>query len=415
MGIGIFYFSYSNFEPELFLGSLITHPNIDYIDYTINPLNSKIFLGVKLNQNTSQIINQDSEVFIEFLLNEEENPYLNKIFTSKNQYVKHYTKFINLDSFFSYSFNQITKNIIIIRRGMLNSIPFLTYFYPINLLSNNSNSLFDVIPLSDYTNNISIILLIDKINHKVVKVSNFTMPTHNMSCVFPEEGEYYFKFIQKGEVCSASINNKQKNQTYPTCQKILNYNYKVYKSTNSQFIFLFLFCLITMFVFMIFVIIYFFIKTSYCKKRKFLLVKVSQKEKSEVDKLYTDVTTIDEDSDEDIDSDDEIQPYEKKKEILITANNEQNIHTNGQFFTNTYRYSETGEKNDTVTGSGSERVEKQNNNDNRKLLNVVTIKINKSEKEHHVLKSNELPLEREEEIYDDDKKEVSTKTNQLVK
>ena len=166
---------------------------------------------------------------------------------------------------------------------------------------------------------------------------------------------------------------------------------------------------------MIFVIIYFFIKTSYCKKRKFLLVKVSQKEKNEVDKLYTDITTIEEDSDEDIDSDDEIQPYEKKKEILITANNEQNIHTNGQFFTNTYRYSETGEKNDTITGSGSERDEKQNNNDNRKLLNVMTIKINKSEKEHHVLKSSELPLEREEEINDDDKKEVSSKPNQLVK
>lgn len=231
MGIGIFYFAYSNLEPELFLGSLITHPNIDYIDYIINPFNSNIFLGVKLNQNSSQIANQDSEVFIEFLLNEEENPYLNKIFTSKNQYVKYYTKFINLDSFFSYSFNQITKNIIIIRRGMLNSIPFLTYVYPINLCSINSNSLFDIIPLSDYTNNISIILLIDKINHKVVKVSNFTMPTHNMSCVFPEEGEYYFRFIQKGEVCSASINNKKKNQTYPTCQKILNYNYKVYKST----------------------------------------------------------------------------------------------------------------------------------------------------------------------------------------
>lgn len=414
LGIGIFYFAYSNLEPELFLGSLITHPNIDYIDYIINPFNSNIFLGVKLNQNTSQIANQDSEVFIEFLLNEEENPYLNKIFTSKNQYVKYYTKFINLDSFFSYSFNQITKNIIIIRRGMLNSIPFLTYVYPINLFSNNSNSLFDIIPLSDYTNNISIILLIDKINHKVVKVFNFTMPTHNMSCVFPEEGEYYFRFIQKGEVCSASINNKQKNQTYPTCQKILNYNYKVYKSTNSQFIFMFLSCLITMFVFMIFVIIYFFIKTSYCKKRKFLLVKVSQKEKNEVDKLYTDITTIEEDSDEDIDSDDEIQPYEKKKEILITANNEQNIHTNGQFFTNTYRYSETGEKNDTITGSGSERDEKQNNNDNRKLLNVMTIKINKSEKEHHVLKSSELPLEREDEI-NDDKKEVSSKPNQLVK
>ena len=144
-------------------------------------------------------------------------------------------------------------------------------------------------------------------------------------------------------------------------------------------------------------------------------VKVSQKEKNEVDKLYTDITTIEEDSDEDIDSDDEIQPYEKKKEILITANNEQNIHTNGQFFTNTYRYSETGEKNDTITGSGSERDEKQNNNDNRKLLNVMTIKINKSEKEHHVLKSSELPLEREEEINDDDKKEVSSKPNQLVK
>ena len=282
-GIAMYKYSINENNATLKYVNSIKQQNVLYMDYYINPFYSSTYLGIQLSSNIHCRKDCDSEFFIEFLLFDEETPILNKIFTSKNSIIDSYSKMLTLDLFFSYFYNSKTNAITIIRRGMLNSIPYLTYTYPLQSQLTNE---YHLTSFADYSKKVSYIALYSTSSDDYLKISNFYLPSHSIECEFPNEGEYAISFVQRAEICGNSMNSISKENQYVMCQKIIDYNYKIYLSTNTHFINQFLICLSLVIVVMFISILVFFCKTEKCKKRKMLIVKVSEREKNEFDRLY---------------------------------------------------------------------------------------------------------------------------------
>jgi hypothetical protein len=99
---------------------LLNHPSLTKLDFLNNPFSGSKYIGVGC-QNGEKI----NEFFYEFLIDDEYNPQLNRIFTGSDLIIS--SNFKTVDMFFTYIFNKINNKLIIIRRGMLNNIPSELY------------------------------------------------------------------------------------------------------------------------------------------------------------------------------------------------------------------------------------------------------------------------------------------------
>lgn len=206
--------------------STYLHPSMTQIDFINNPYLGSKFVGVGLN-NANNIY----EFFIEFLIDDEFNPLVNKVFTSDS--LVGYDSFKTTDLFYTYIFNKITQSIIIIRRGMINTIPSEFYnIYIGDLLAQNAfeYGYNPLITLYDFSNAYIFPAIV---TNGLFLINSITMNYDNLICNFKDGGLYNVTMTLKGEVCAKSLNS---GYLYTSCDKIINVSFMIYGDSSQEVI-----------------------------------------------------------------------------------------------------------------------------------------------------------------------------------
>ena len=211
------------------------------IDKIKNLFNNYLFLGIFLNDSTND------EFFIELLIINEFNPIINKILTYKDN--KHFriTNYLTFDSYFTYFLDNANNKIIIIRRGLLNEINFISYIFPVNGISN----------LLPY-------YLIPSVNNKNNSYLNLAIKQnkayYNLNILYSNKNYLYFYFIKSGhftiimnhlsDSCSL-LNNDEIN----LCNITEVFNFKIYgKNDKKQIIGIVVLCFVLFCFFISFIL-----------------------------------------------------------------------------------------------------------------------------------------------------------------
>ena len=256
---GILIYNKTNFE----LYKTLNISNAFYLDFIINPFNGIKYIGIYINNKNYE------EFFIELVLFDEFNPNVNKILTNFNVFIK---SIVNFDNIFTYLLDSNNKKLIIIRRGLPNSINFLTYVIPINI--NISENVF----LTFYYNNNKYDkkIYISFINDNKIYVFNKLNFHHDeLKCNIKNSGFYSFYFSQEVDSCSNSLNylstiSDLNNNNFKYCNKYTIYNISVINGLDRYLLFLIIFySLISIFLFLIIIFIVYIDAT---KRRKLKMI-----------------------------------------------------------------------------------------------------------------------------------------------
>lgn len=253
------------------------------IDKFNNPFNGKIFVGIFLNNS-----NLYDDFFIElYLENEnEENPYLNKIFAYKyNNNPYNFTNYLNYDGYFSYFFDKKNSNIILLRRGLVSSIPFYSYIIPLNLISINEYSLSNtfIAPFKKNKNYVFYpIIIFPEFNYYIL-FDDFKISNNSMNCSFYKEGTYSLFINHFSDFCS-NINNFD-NKNNILCNITSTFRFKVIFSKEHNFTGLIIGLIIVIIIFCAFGILIVYLKE---KNEKLNNLKVTSAiDKNDKKNLYT--------------------------------------------------------------------------------------------------------------------------------
>ena len=194
-------------------------PNAYYIDSYINPFNSYKFVSIFLNNN------KKDEFLIEIIVNNEFLPIVNKILTYNVPYQKKpfFSNFLSIDNYFYYFLDINNSNIIIIRKGLLRNINFLSYFIPINNIT-NLNLLSTLIPFKINSTHLNLALLNKNL---IFPITNLIYKNNVLNCFFTEEEILTLSISHNSDSCNLSINKKN------TLCKLNNiYNFYIKKEVD---------------------------------------------------------------------------------------------------------------------------------------------------------------------------------------
>ena len=203
------------------------------IDKFINPFNGKIFVGIFLNNS-----NLFDDFFIELYVenNNEENPYLNKIFVYKyNNNSYNFSNYLNYDGYFSYFFDNANNNIIILRRGLVSHIHFYSYIIPLNSsLNNYSLSSAFIAPFKPNRNYIFYPIIIFPEENVLMSFDEFKFNNNSMNCCFYKDGTYSLFINHFSDFCSSLYNFENKNNIL--CNITSTFRFKVIYSKENNYI-----------------------------------------------------------------------------------------------------------------------------------------------------------------------------------
>ena len=280
-------FIYKTFDNYSYC-KILSHKYMNKIFFYYNPFYGNNFIGIQFNNNNTNI----NEIYFELIINNELYPIVNKIIVANNN--RTFLPIYSMDFFILNLFDIKSNELFLIRKGMLSSIPFITFkFYlDLNLKINSITSLFD------YNNKNFSLVFITK-DKNIIILKSIIFGKHYLNCTFYDDGIFKLNFIQRGEVCSNSL-EASNEYSYTTCNKIIKYNFHIYKKDLSIVYFAFIVCL---FIFLLFSIVVFFLiiyNTNCFRVNNLKLVKV-KKTKNE---LYKE---------------------EEEKELLKNENNKQKL------------------------------------------------------------------------------------------
>ena len=243
---------------------ILSHKYMNKIFFYYNPFYGNNFIGIQFNNNNTNI----NEIYFELIINNELYPIINKIIVANNN--RTFLPIYSMDFFILNLFDIKSNELFLIRKGMLSSIPFITFkFYlDLNLKIKSITSLFD------YNNKNFSLVFITK-DKNIIILKNIIFGKHYLNCTFYDDGIFKLNFIQRGEVCSNSL-EASNEYSYTTCNKIIKYNFHIYKKDLSSVYFAFIVCL---FIFLLFSIVVFFIiiyNTNCFRENNLKLVKVKK-------------------------------------------------------------------------------------------------------------------------------------------
>ena len=288
---GILIYNKTNFE----ITNLLEISNAFYLDFIINPFNGLKSIGVYINNKNKK--NNYDEFFIELILFDEFKPNINKILTSSNIYVK---SIINFDNIFTYILDSNNKKIIIIRRGLPNSINFITYVLPINIDSNISeNSNIFLTPYYDIYNKYDKKIYISFIyDNKIFVYNKLNFHHDELKCNIKDSGFYSFYFSQEVDTCTNSLNyisgltlSNLNNTNFRYCNKYTIYNIRVIDGLDQYFLFLIIFFSFISIVFILIVIFLIYIDAIKRRKLKMRIRNVPYQITEEKSFIYKDNLT----------------------------------------------------------------------------------------------------------------------------
>ena len=217
------------------------------IDKFKNVFNNFVFLGIFLNNSNSD------EFFIELFINNETYPTINKVLCYKFMDV-HYNftdnYYITIDNYFTYFLDINNNNIIAIRRGLINSIDFISFIFPIenfNLINKNSI----IVAYQNESSFLSNFGVYNKINKTFILFDRIKY--YNTSFNYSlnlNKGYYTILLNHSSEVCPGYNNSKY------LCNIISFYNFRLvgnsHKTISILCIFLIIFFLILIFALLAF-------------------------------------------------------------------------------------------------------------------------------------------------------------------
>ena len=243
---------------------ILSHKYMNKIFFYYNPFYGNNFIGIQFNNNNTNI----NEIYFELIINNELYPIINKIIVANNN--RTFLPIYSMDFFILNLFDIKSNELFLIRKGMLSSIPFITFkFYlDLNLKIKSITSLFD------YNNKNFSLVFITK-DKNIIILKNIIFGKHYLNCTFYDDGIFKLNFIQRGEVCSNSL-EASNEYSYTTCNKIIKYNFHIYKKDLSSVYFAFIVCL---FIFLLFSIVVFFLiiyNTNCFRENNLKLVKVKK-------------------------------------------------------------------------------------------------------------------------------------------
>ena len=217
------------------------------IDKFKNVFNNFNFLGIFLNNSNSD------EFFIELLINNETYPTINKVLCYKFMDV-HYNftdnYYITIDNYFTYFLDINNNNIIAIRRGLINSIDFISFIFPIeNINLINKNSI--IVAYQNESSFLSNFGVYNKINKTFILFDRIKY--YNTSFNYSlnlNEGYYTILLNHISEVCPGYNNSKY------LCNIISFYNFRFVGNSHKKISILCIF-LIIFFLILIFLLIAF--------------------------------------------------------------------------------------------------------------------------------------------------------------
>ena len=243
---------------------ILSHKYMNKIFFYYSPFYGNNFIGIQFNNNNTNI----NEIYFELIINNELYPIINKIIVANNN--RTFLPIYSMDFFILNLFDIKSNELFLIRKGMLSSIPFITFkFYlDLNLKIKSITSLFD------YNNKNFSLVFITK-DKNIIILKNIIFGKHYLNCTFYDDGIFKLNFIQRGEVCSNSL-EASNEYSYTTCNKIIKYNFHIYKKDLSSVYFAFIVCL---FIFLLFSIVVFFLiiyNTNCFRENNLKLVKVKK-------------------------------------------------------------------------------------------------------------------------------------------
>ena len=321
-----------NYSKILFL------PYVKSIDYYINPFNGNQYIGVSTSMKRS-----NEEFFIEFLLYEESYPVVNKIFTSNDTSIATIPHF-TLDSFSSVFVSG--SQIYLIRRGMLNTVSFVTYTIRINETVSNPKKIFSLSDSDTFYNQISFLF-----DNKIYIINNIEYPTHVIRCKFDKDGKYSMRFLQNIDSCEINVGTQSR---FSPCCKIIDANYIIYGSQNTNAILICSILIGVIFGITILILTCVLCSETHCLKRNKMKIIVIDKNRK--DELYED-SSEEEDTDEDEEEHDTMNKEKNSMQVInfySNASEKPNLHERSQ---STYTYNTIDQDNPVSVNSRNKMFE----------------------------------------------------------
>ena len=196
------------------------------IDYFINPFTGFEFIGLYLN-NTDNIY---SDFFIEFILTDEYKPKINKALLYPGLKKPIINQVITFDYFFTYIYDIANNQIIMIKRGSLNKIPFASFKISINNRTNIALKKGETLPSYIFPiyigNNKTVIGFLEEGFFYRIE-GNFV--ESNLTCFFNYDSLHQLIFLQYNDICY-NFNFREENY----CRNILVYNFNVLKKRSNH-------------------------------------------------------------------------------------------------------------------------------------------------------------------------------------
>lgn len=193
------------------------HKNLKHIDLVVNPLLNTKYLGITFVDSFDQ-----QEFFMELNVDDEIYPEINKIFlSSKSNTRSHY---ITLDLFLGMFYDPNDNTLLVIRRGMLNNIPFQTYKYNLNSLFRVSEDAQIVVTsLYNPETELNELFIVDNNSFNAYILSDFSHTTDEMYCKFLDIGNYNVTLEKYSEICESSLEYKY---AYSYCDFMIYLNFR---------------------------------------------------------------------------------------------------------------------------------------------------------------------------------------------
>lgn len=275
-GVGLIIYKISDYFSK---NQILYHKSMKNIDFFINPFYGNKFIGITMKPSSSS-----TELFLELLINDELHPILNKVIVSSSN--RYFLPIYTLDNFFSYFYDVNSNEMFLFRRGLLSSIPFITYKISLFNKEEINDNIVAISSLYDTFTDTHLISLIS--NETIYVIKDVELAKHNINCTFNKQGIYNVTFIQHGEVCANSLESASIDNHYVTCQKIASYNFNIYESDNTAVSIVFGIC--CGFIFFVFITLLCILTCDtkcFRKIDKLKLVEVDKNQKKEIYSMET--------------------------------------------------------------------------------------------------------------------------------
>ena len=196
------------------------------LDYFMNAFTGYKFIGLYLN-NTDNI---NSDFFIEFILINEKYPEINKalLYPEKKKLI--INQILTFDYFFTYIYDNLSKQLIMIKRGSLNRVPFISFKlslknrinFGINIGQTINSFIFPIY----HDNKIHLGFLEDQFYY--ILKGNFS--NGNLICSFKNTGLFTLVFMQYSDFCVDFINDNEDNY----CKNLVTYRFSVLEKKKNN-------------------------------------------------------------------------------------------------------------------------------------------------------------------------------------